>query len=218
VSEPVAPPAWLPADPAALRNAVERAGGGGEPPGPGFAEYAFDLGRWLQSLFVALLERALPDAIDEELQLLVVYAAALVALSALAVVLVMVARRVRRRRRRGEEAAAEELVGAAAGLPATAREAEWWWSEAARRLAAGELRPALAALWWWAARRLDPPGLDESWTTGELLRRSGAAALRPPLRRLDTLLWGAELPRAEQVEELRAELRRRVESSSGAAA
>ena len=205
------PPAWRAADPAALREAVERAGGGGEPPEPGLTEYAFDLGRWLQSQLAAFLGRALPDAGFEALELIVTYAAVLVAIAALAVVAVLVARRVKRARRLGAPPGASE-VAVPLAPPATARDAEWWWSEAARRLERGEARAALGALWWWAARRLDPPGLDESWTTGELLRGRGGAALRPPLRRLDALLWGAEPPRPEQVEELRGELRRRVEA------
>ena len=213
VAPALPPPQWRAADPASLRDAVERAGGGGEPPAPGLTEYAFDLGRWLQSQLAALLGRALPDAGFEALELIVTYAAVLVAIAALAVVGVLVARRVRRTRREGAAPGASEAA-VPVPPPATAREAEWWWAEAARRLERGEVRAALGALWWWAARRLDPPGLDESWTTGELLRGRGrgAAALRPPLRRLDALLWGAEPPRAEQVEELRGELRRRVEA------
>ena len=211
VAPALPPPQWRAADPASLRDAVERAGGGGEPPAPGLTEYAFDLGRWLQSQLAAFLGRALPDAGFEALELIVTYAAVLVAIAALAVVGVLVARRVRRTRRAGAAPGASEAA-VPVPPPATAREAEWWWAEAARRLERGEVRAALGALWWWAARRLDPPGLDESWTTGELLRGRAAAALRPPLRRLDALLWGAEPPRAEQVEELRGELRRRVEA------
>jgi hypothetical protein len=211
VSEPLAPPDWHSADPAILRQAVAQAGAE-EPAGPTFTDYFFDLGRWIASLVESVLE---VGADTTSLELYVAYATVFVALAALAI-LVIVALRHRRRRREGRGVPETEELALAAPAALAARDAEWWWSEAGRRLAAGALRPALAALWWWTARRLDPPALDATWTTGELLRTSGPVALglRPPMRRLDALLWGAAPPLPEQVEELRGELRRRLEAAS----
>jgi hypothetical protein len=218
MSQPLPPPEWRDADPAALRDAVTAAGGGGEPPGPSLAEYAADLALWLRSRFADALGRSLPGADVGQLELFVTYAAIFVALSALAVLAVVLVRQLRRRRGgvAGPSATSEQL--APAPPPLAAHDAEWWWGEAGRLLEAGAPRQAAGALWWWAARRLDPPGLDATWTTGQLLRRSGATTLRGPLRRLDALLWGAAAPHGEQVGELRGELRVRLAETYGGAA
>src|SRR4029453_17866014 len=96
-----------------------------------------------------------------------------------------------RRWRASRPKSSEPVVSVApAPSPAPTGDAAWWEAELRRRLAAEALRPALGAAWGWTARRLDPPGLDASWTTGQLLRARPSPALRSPLRRLDRQLWG----------------------------
>ena len=92
-------------------------------------------------------------------------------------------------------------------------DAGWWQRELQRRLAEGRLRPALEAAWWWTARRLDPPGLDPSWTSGDLLRSASSSpnqgsggTLRAPLRKLDRQLWGGGALARDEVESVVAEL------------
>ena len=200
VAEPIAPPAWTPADEAALRRALEAAGPS-EVPKASFDEYLLDLGAWLRDLFIDLVGRALPwddTSWLERLALWVALGAAVVA------ALVVLAVALRRRRRR---AATSEVTPLAAPPPEASAGADWWAGELARRLEAGSLRGALEALWWWVARRVDPPGLDPSWTTGELLRASRKAVLREPLRRLERLQWSTAEPRRDEVESLARNLR-----------
>jgi hypothetical protein len=201
----VPPPAWHAADGEALRQALAQAKAPGELPSPGLGDYLIDLGRWFQEGLVALLGRALPWAGTTMIERILLYTAVGAAGLAALAVLVLVLRRWRASRSQ------RDVVLAPAGLlPAVPPpgDAAWWRAEMARRLAAGALRPALEAAWWWTARRLDPPGLDPSWTTGELLRAGGAAVPRAPLRRVDLLLWGGAAPRREEVEAVVNELGR----------
>jgi hypothetical protein len=201
VSVPVPPPDWRQADPEALRGALAEAGGGGSLPGASVTEYLMDLAGWLLERLLELIGGALPDNRPEWLERLVVWGA--VGLAGTAALVALWA--VWRRRRRPVEGPAVE--GLANPPPASSRTADWWWAEAARLLEQGAVRPALAALWWWVARRLDPPGLDETWTTADLLRVEGAAVgARRPLRHVDRLLWGRAVPAREQVESVRGEL------------
>jgi hypothetical protein len=195
--ETLPPPSWTAADPAALREALAQAKASQKLPGPSFAEYMLNFGRWLQERIFGAVGKALPwldAAIVERVALYTALGAA--ALAALAVLLAAV-RRWRARREAVGRAVALEGAAPSALPPG---DAAWWLVELRRRLAAGALRPALEAAWWWTARRLDPPGLDPSWTTGQLLRAGAAAPLRTPLRRLDRLLWGGGAPRRDEVE------------------
>jgi hypothetical protein len=196
------PPGWAEADGEALRRALEAAGPS-ELPGPSFGDYLLDLGAWVRDLLLDAVGRALPAAdwsLAERVALYGVVGAAVVATLA---VLAFAVRRLRQRRALPVAAAA-----VAPPLPEATADAAWWGSELARRLEGGALRAALEALWWWVARRLDPPGLDPSWTTGELLGRSaGAGSLREPLRRLERLQWGTAEPRRSDVEALVRTLR-----------
>ena len=65
-------------------------------------------------------------------------------------------------------------------------------SEFRRCVGRGDLRGALEALWWAMACGLAPPGLDESWTTDEVLAAVPAARSAPRrtlLLQLDRLLY-----------------------------
>jgi hypothetical protein len=208
VTTTLPPPTWSAADPAALREALAQAKAAQELPGPSFGEYLFDFFRKLEELGSSVAGRALPWADQPLVEQVVIYAALSAALlAALAVLWVAVRHwRAERGRRAGGEMVAGLLVADAPALPDG--DAAWWRAELARRLAAGALRPALEAAWWWTARRLDPPGLDPSWTTGDLVRRGGAraGALRAPLRRLDRQLWGGGTTSRGDVEAVVAEL------------
>lgn len=90
--------------------------------------------------------------------------------------------------------------------PASPRSMEEWRTLFEERLAGGDLLAALEALWWWTARRLDPPGLDPSWTTSRLLSATARSDLRPLLRQLDALTFGIRRPQRRQVAGLARQL------------
>ena len=202
------PPAWADADPEALRRALAEARAGSELPGPGAFDYIADLARWLRERIFGALERVAWAGLPTFERILIFMALGGALLAALAVLAVAV--RQWRRRRAKRQAPVAVPLPAAPTLPTG--DAGWWQREVQRRLAAGSLRPALEAAWWWTARRLDPPGLDASWTSGDLLRslrwrsESGAAALRTPLRRLDRQLWSDGALRRDEVEAVIADL------------
>ncbi len=200
------PPAWVDADPEALRRALAEAKADAKLPGPGFVEYLADLARWLLELVSGAFELVAPWSGRPIAERIAIYAALAAAALAALVVLVVAVRRWRAQRTRREAPAAAVPLPSAPAAPSG--DATWWLRELQRRLADGRLRPALEAAWWWTARRLDPPGLDPSWTSGELLRASGGsgAALRAPLRRLDRQLWGGGALRRDEVEAVVAEL------------
>ena len=203
-TQPLPPPAWVPADPAALRDAMAEAKVSEQLPSPSYFDYLADLGRTLMERLFGVLERAMPWAGLPIVERIVIYTAIGAALTALTIVLVVAMRRWRRSRRRQAATAAASPLPAAAAVPSG--DAGWWQAELQRRLDAGALRPALEAAWWWTARRLDPPGLDGSWTSGELLRKSRKTALRQPLRRLDRQLWGGGAIERREVESVVDEL------------
>ncbi|HEV8632318.1 MAG TPA: hypothetical protein VGV61_18535 [Thermoanaerobaculia bacterium] len=197
------PPAWHAADAEALRRALLQARAPGELPAAGLGDYLLDLGRWLQARLVGLLGRALPWAGTTVIERILLYTAVGAAALAALAVLLMAWRHWRATQARRQVASVPAALQPAPPPPG---DAAWWRAELARRLAGGALRPALEAAWWWTARRLDPPGLDPSWTTGELLRAGGEAAPRAPLRRLDSLLWGTGAPRRDEVEAVVSDL------------
>jgi hypothetical protein len=210
IATTVPPPAWVDADPDALRGALAEARAATELPGPGMFEYFVDLARRLQEWIFGALER-MPWAGLPSFERIAIYTA--LGGSALAVLIVLWAALRRWRKGRAARQATAEAVPVPAAPAPPSGDAGWWQRELQRRLAEGRLRPALEAAWWWTARRLDPPGLDASWTTGDLLRgarsspnRGGAAALRAPLRRLDRQLWGGGALRRDEVEAVVAEL------------
>lgn len=201
---PLPPPPWLAADAEAMRQALAEAKASEKLAGPALFDYVFDLGRWLQERIFGALEKLAPWSGRPIVEQVALYAAIGGAALAVLTVLVVAVRRWRAARRRDEGVAVALPVSAAAATPSG--DAAWWQAELQRRISQGRLRPALEAAWWWTARRLDPPGLDASWTSGELLGASGAAALRAPLRRLDRQLWGGAPLRRDEVQAVVDEL------------
>jgi len=196
-TSPLPPPPWIPADPVALRDALAEAKAASKMPGPSMGEYAYDLGRWLQDRIFGALERVLPWTGLPIVEQVAIYGALAAALLAALAVLVVAIRRWRAARK---ERSATVVVTRSAAPPPPPGDAGWWREELARRLAAGNLRGALEAAWWWTARRIDPPGLDPSWTSGDLVRSTGSPRLSEPLRRLDRQLWGGAAPERAEVE------------------
>lgn len=90
----------------------------------------------------------------------------------------------------------------------TPRDAAHWHRELQRLLAAGNAAEALEALWWWLARSLAQEHVDPSWTSGEMVRRSGRRDLLPLVRSLDAYQYGPELPTPDQVKSLALQLER----------
>jgi hypothetical protein len=88
---------------------------------------------------------------------------------------------------------------AAAPPPPEARDRAAWRAEIDRRLGRGDVPGALEALWWWFARSVSAAEVDPSWTSRELLARSGRADLAPLARGLDRLLYGSARPTAADV-------------------
>ena len=205
------PPDWVSSDPEAMRRALAEAKAASKLPSPGMFDYLADFIRWLQERVFGFLERVAPWSGMPLVERIAIYTALVSALVAAVAVAVMAARRWHKRR--GLRAAAPSAVPLPSTPPLPTGDAGWWQRELQRRLAEGRLRPALEAAWWWTARRLDPPGLDPSWTSGDLLRsassspnQGGAGALRAPLRKLDRQLWGGGALARDEVESVVAEL------------
>ena len=198
------PPDWVKGDPETMRRALAEAKAASKLPSPGMFDYLADLVRWLQDRLFGFFERVAPWSGMALVERIAIYAALTSALVAAVAVAVIAARRWHKRR--ALRAAAASAVPLPAGPALPAGDAAWWQRELQRRLAEGRLRPALEAAWWWTARRLDPPGLDPSWTSGDLLRASGAGTLRAPLRKLDRQLWGGGALSRGDVESVVAEL------------
>lgn len=91
-----------------------------------------------------------------------------------------------------------------------ARGAQAWRREIEEHLAGGRIPEALEAVWWWAARSLTGARADPSWTSRELTRRARRPELAPALRRLDSMIYGAEAPSVAGVRHLLTELETRV--------
>jgi hypothetical protein len=83
--------------------------------------------------------------------------------------------------------------------PPEARDRAAWRTEIDVRLGRGDVPGALEAVWWWFARSVSAAEVDPSWTSHELLLRSGRADLAPVARGLDRLLYGSARPAAEDV-------------------
>lgn len=101
-----------------------------------------------------------------------------------------------RRRKRLSEAGPARAATVPAAAP---REGAGWRAEIERRLSQGDLPGALEAVWWWFAVGVSDGDVDPSWTSRELLTRSGRLDLAPLGSTLDRLLYGARRPDAEDV-------------------
>jgi hypothetical protein len=115
---------------------------------------------------------------------------------------------VRRTRQGGVGAAAE----VASPVPDTVRRpADAWWEACETELAAGRPRVALASLWWWLAESLAGSSARPSWTSRQLLGRTGRDDLRPIVGRLDSLLYGRGEVGVDRVQALAGELAERMQ-------
>jgi hypothetical protein len=90
------------------------------------------------------------------------------------------------------------------------RSASEWRAAIEGALARGELEAALTALWWWLASRLAPQEAQPSWTTRELVVRSGRRDLAPLVARFDALAYGPLAPEPVEVRRLLGELEERL--------
>lgn len=197
-------------DEAALDRILKEYGLGAKPEQGSWVSYLGALLRrgvgWVIEKVVGLLQ-GLGDAggwIGPFVEILLLLAAA--ALVALAVSFVI------RRLSRAQSPVAAATEAPPDAAPSYLRDAATWRAELDGRLAAGDLRGALEAVWWWLARSLAGGAADPSWTSRELLERSGRRDLAGPVRRLDELTYGAAPPEAAEIrrtaEELAAELPR----------
>lgn len=84
-----------------------------------------------------------------------------------------------------------------------------WARRLEQELAAERFAAALEALWWWLAGRL-APAAEASWTSRELIVHGGRPDLLPQVRQLDRLIYGAALPRAEDIRHLWQALREKL--------
>jgi hypothetical protein len=196
-------PVWQTADPEALRAALESRRAGSELPFPGPWEYLGDLMRELNAAVAGWLARQLGRELPLE-RLFEPVAWGLVAL-VLGGVLWLAGRWLLRgldSRARPQPAVGTPLTPiAAAPLPPSD-----WRKLLEEHLRAGDARSALTALWWWGATTLAPAGLDESWTTRQLLAATRRRSLASALHRLDRWLYGPDPPTAREVSRLAREL------------
>lgn len=79
------------------------------------------------------------------------------------------------------------------------RDREAWKQELERRVTEGDVAGALVALWWLFARSVCGARVDSSWTSRELLERSGRSELRPLARALDQMTYGSRRPTLDEV-------------------
>lgn len=195
-------PSAVRADPAIIDEVLRASAVDVTAPTPGFDAYLGNVTQALSELIEGLLMRFLPGvgSLAEGLASLldprvlwVVLVALLVFLSVRALL-----------RRQGSGSAELERVEAGESVPDTervSRSLEGWQERLVGSLRAGDATGALEALWWWSALRLDPDA-ESSWTSGELVRRTGRRDLRPPMRALDRLRFGTVRPSTDQVSRL----------------
>jgi hypothetical protein len=183
------------ADPAIVRRVLEETGVDQTVPSPGWSGYAEAVAEalfeWLRDrvpgvdAFAAFFKGLGPTV-------------AVVAAAGVLLLLLALARATLRRRRR----AVPTHPPAARPAPLTPGEPPdrtAWRAEMESRLARGDVAGALEALWWWFARSLSTGHVDPSWTSHELLARSGRRDLAPLTRALDRLLYASERPNVDDV-------------------
>lgn len=193
-----------PADPETIAQALQETRVDTRPPEPSLRE-------WFQAVMdramVALLDALSPSPAARRL---INRSASGLSLALVATALVMLATLlIRTWRQRLRNATASE-VDRIEGLPlaGTAPEtAQGWWGALERALAAGRVAEGVAALWWFVATALVGPAVEPSWTTSELVERSGRRDLARLLRRLDALAFGPRPPDEAQVRRLASELK-----------
>lgn len=195
-------PAAVRADPAAIDEALRTSSVDVTAPTPGLDAYLGDVMQALSELIQGLLMRFLPGVAS-----LAEGLATLLDPRVLWVVLVLLlawlsVRALLRRTRPGPDVRERiETSSPAPGAAPASRSLEAWELQLANGLRSGDVTAALEALWWWLALRLDP-NAEASWTSGELVRRTGRRDLRTSMRALDRLRFGTVQPSADQVSRL----------------
>lgn len=190
---------WKAADSEALRSALDLEGVGAEIPFPGPIDYLTDLigALWLQATGW-LGERVSENTLD----LLYRVFFWTLGLSLLWIVGLLLMRLWSLRQRPSAPVGSERSV--VLSRAETSRGPSGSWADFEARLAAGDVAAALEALWWWVARSVAPSGLDEAWTTDELLAATPQPSFdfKKSMRNLDRLLYGGRLPESEEVLQL----------------
>ena len=184
------------ADPVLVRRVLEETAVDQTVPTPGWSGYAEAVA---EALFEWVRDRI--PGVDAVASLFKGLGPAVAVAAAAGVLLLILAlARATLRRSRGRVPArppAARTAPLAPGEPPRDRSA--WRAEMESRLARGDVAGALEALWWWFARSLSTGPVDPSWTSQELLARSGRRDLAPLTRALDRLLYASQRPNADDV-------------------
>jgi hypothetical protein len=173
-----------------------------ELPPPGLADYLVWLVESVLRAFASGMGELLDATVGDLTALSRVLAVALLA-ALLAVLVRLLAERWRRPVRR----APRGPVVTPSIRPTPAWDGTRWRAELEARLGREDARGALEALWWWLAHTLAGARAERSWTSRELLARSGRAELGAFAARLDRLAYGTAQPRSEDVRLLAEQLR-----------
>ena len=204
-------PAVAAADPALVEQALRQGQVAQERQGVGFTDYFFDFGKrvaqWLLEL-VGQLSAAVGGMVSADF--LIGALGVLFLLAFLALVFLLL--RAAFRRRKAPEKPVELVP--ASHAPELPPDADWE-AEVERRLSRGEVRHALEALWWWLAKQLGAGGAERSWTTRELVLRSGRRDLLRQVMPLDRLLYAGLEPTADEVRGLARRLRGELGGAEG---
>jgi len=110
----------------------------------------------------------------------------------------------RRRAREGPEPMGPEATPLEAARPSNAA---YWWSRLQDATEAGDTAAALESLWFFTGFRLAGTSLDPSWTSTELLERTGRRDLAGFMTRLDAWRFGPDPPWLPEIESLAGRLR-----------
>jgi hypothetical protein len=184
------------ADPALVQRILEETRVDRTVPSPGWTGYVEAVA---ESLFDWLHDRV--PGVDAFASMVKGLGPTVAVLGAAGVLLLLfgVVRATLRRSRRGTPVRPPAGHAAAPAVVEPMRDRSDWRAEMESRLSRGDVKGALEALWWWLARSLSSGHVDPSWTSQELLARSGRRDLAPLTRALDRLIYAAERPTADDV-------------------
>lgn len=200
------------ADRLLVEQALRESGAATDRPGLGAVDYFADLGQAFARLISWVIENLI-DAAGGAVSADFLIGALGIFFAVAVLVAVFLLLRLWLRRPRPQRPV-ELAPGAAATELAPGMD---WEAEVEARLSRGEIRPALEALWWWLADRLadrpDGEGRkkaaepEASWTTRELVQRSGRRDLLRVVGPLDRFLYSDSRPSAADVRGLLGHLR-----------
>jgi hypothetical protein len=204
LASPLPPQPGLAADHALLEKAVRDTRVDTRPPEPSILEWVrFVVGRAVGWVLKAIDPGA---GAREVITDVVTWASLAVVATALATLAVALRRLWRRRLRRPDLAGAGFTAGTDLTAGKDPRDAATWWGRLQDALGDGAPDAALAALWWWLATALVGSGADPSWTSRQLLERTGRRDLRRLVGRLDALAYGPVPPGMDAIRHLAHEL------------